>query len=155
MVTFRFGSPAVAASVIAALALLSGCGAAQDAVDQAAAAAEAAASRATASAAGAAVQAAVERELERRDIPLEGPPDCATNLSVDAVAVSASGTVTCTATTTNGRAVEAVFDGTLTPTSCPGELRIEVEGRADIDVPRIDGCRIAQVLGGVAEGAAS
>jgi hypothetical protein len=140
-----------AASAVA----LPGGSAAETIVDEAAQAAQEAASEATSTAATAAVEAAIGRELARLDIALEGSPDCTSDLQADGVALTAEGTVTCTAQTTRGQSVDAVFSGTLSPTSCIGDLTVDVDGRREVDIPRIDGCRIAQVLGGAAEGASS
>lgn len=133
--------------------LLAGCQAAQDVADQAAEAASKAASQATSEAASKAVGAAVTSSLSRAGVTLASPPDCTSDLQVDGVAVTANGTVDCTATTTDGKNVSAAFDGSLSLNSCIGTLTIDVEGRDPITVPRLDGCKIAAVLGGAAEGA--
>lgn len=142
------------ALVVAAVAVASAaCSAAQDAVQGAADAAAAAASQATDEAASAAVAAGVESELRKAGVDLAAPPDCTPDLTVDGVAVTAEGTVTCDAQTTKGKAVAADFAGTLSPTSCIGTLTVKVEGRDPIKVPRIDGCKIARLVGAV-EGSA-
>lgn len=136
--------------VIVAIGLsLGGCQTAKDAVNEAAQSA----SQATSTAAGKAIGASVTARLKEAEITLAGPPSCTPDLKVDAVAVTAQGTVECTATTQDGKSVEATFEGSLSPTSCIGTLTIAVQGRDPITVPKIDGCRIAAVLGGAAEGA--
>jgi hypothetical protein len=141
----------VALVVLVAAPTLAGCQTARDAVNEAAQAA----SQATEAAAGKAIASSVTARLNEAGIKLAGPPDCTPDLTVDGVAVTAQGTVACTATTTDGKNVSASFEGSLSPTSCIGTLTIDVEGRDPITVPKIDGCRIAAVLGGAAEGAAS
>ncbi len=141
----------IALSVLVAGPGLAGCQAAQDVVNEAAQAA----SEATSEAASKAIASSVTSRLKQAGVNLQAPPDCTPNLTVDGVAVTAQGTVACTAITQDGKDVEATFEGSLSPTSCIGTLTIAVQGRDPITVPRIDGCRIAAVLGGAAEGAAS
>ena len=145
---------AVVAGILT-LGLLTGCDQAQSVVDQAAGAARQAAESATADAATAAIGTATSSALGEAGITLVSPPDCTSDLSVDAVQVKASGTITCVGRTTESQAVRSAFEGSLTPTSCIGTLRIEVQGREPIEVPKIDGCRISQILGGSAEGSQS
>jgi hypothetical protein len=142
---------ALGIAVASVALLLAGCQAAQDAVNEAAQSA----SEATATAAGKAIGTSVTARLKQAGVTLDGPPDCTPDLTVDGLTVTAEGTVDCTATTQDGKAVAASFSGSLSPTSCIGTLTITVEGRDPITVPKIDGCRIAAVLGGVGEGAAS
>jgi hypothetical protein len=143
------------AALLTVIALLSGCSLAQDAVDEATRVAQEAANEATSAAANAAIEAAIGRELGRLGLRLDGTPDCTSDLQADGVALTAEGTITCTGRTTKGGTVDAVFTGTLSPTSCIGALTVDVDGRREVDVPRVDGCRIAQVLGGIGEGAQS
>jgi Flp pilus assembly protein TadG len=131
---------------------MAGCSAAQDAVQGAADAAADAAAQATNEAASAAIASAVEAQLAKANIDLAAPPECTGDLDVDGVAVTAQGTVDCTAETTGGQAVAAAFDGSLSPTSCIGTLTVDVEGREPITVPEIDGCKIARLVGAL-EGA--
>lgn len=131
---------------------LAGCQAAENAVDQASRAAVEAASEATASVAAKAVGAAVTSTLAQSGVQLTEPPTCTNDLAVDGVSVTAEGSVECTAVTTNGRDVDASFEGSLSPTSCVGTLTVNVQGQAPITTPRLDGCKIGRLVGGTAEG---
>lgn len=144
-----------AAAGMVVLAVLTGCDQAQSVVDQAAGAARQAAESATADAATAAIGTATANALGQAGIALVSPPDCTSDLSVEVSAAKATGTITCVARTTEREAVRSVFDGSLTPTSCVGALKIEVQGREPIEVPKIDGCKIAQIVGGAGEGSQS
>jgi Flp pilus assembly protein TadG len=146
---------AVLVVALATSAALVGCDQAQSVVDQAAGAARQAADSATADAATAAIGSATTAALGQAGITLVSPPDCTGDLTVEVAEVTASGTVTCVARTTERKAVRSVFEGSLTPTSCVGSLRIEVQGREPIVVPAIDGCRIDQIVGGSGEGSQS
>jgi len=146
----------VVVALSAALALsLAACDQAQGVVDQAAGVARQAAESATADAASAAIGTATAKALSSTGITLVSPPDCTSDLTVDGVAVKASGTVTCVARTTDRRAVRSVFDGSLTPKSCVGSLTISIQDREPIKIDQVDGCRIAQIVGGTGEGSAS
>lgn len=137
------------------LALVAGCSSAQEVVDGAAEAAQQQARAVTIDAAVAAVSDAVQRAASAAGLVVEGAPSCRPDLEVDVVEVVADGTVACTGRTTGGTAYTATFDGRLSTDSCVGSLTIEVDGRAPVVVPEVDGCRLVAVVGGALVGAQS
>jgi hypothetical protein len=142
---------AFAASVGAAV-LLAGCSSAQDAVDAAAAAAQDQVRSVTTEAAVAAISGAVQRAASAANVVLDGAPSCRPDLEVDAVEVVADGSVTCSGRSTGGTAYTAAYEGRITTGSCAGTLRLEIDGRAPIVLPEVDGCRIVALVGGAVDG---
>jgi hypothetical protein len=149
---FRATHRGVAAVIgLVGVLVLTGCGAndaidgAQRAVDEAQGAVE----QPSADAAAATVGQAVERTLGEAGYTVTDPPSCTADLSADGVRIGLSGQVDCEGEISTGAAYQATFDGEITLTgSCPGSLRIAVDGEETISTERLDVCRVAQLLGG-------
>lgn len=87
-----------------------------------------------------ALASGVEARLAEAGIELEGTPSCETDLERDGTTLS--GTATCDATTVEGRAAQAVFDGTLSSSGCTGNVTIEVEGEVIVDGREVPDCSV-------------
>ena len=87
-----------------------------------------------------ALASGVEARLSEAGIELEQSPTCETDLSRDGTTLS--GTATCDATTTDGRAARPVFDGTLSGSGCSGSVTIEVDGEVVADGREVPDCSV-------------
>ena len=115
-------------------ASVTGCSAASDEAD-----------RATGEISGSAGAVAVERfvaeELGRHGLMLETGPVCTPHLDRDGA--SLSGTVECVGTATDGRDVNASFEGSLSTAGCDGTFVVLVGTERVVDVTAPEGCSVA------------
>lgn len=87
-----------------------------------------------------ALEDAVARELSDAGVTLSSGPDCSTDLSRSGT--SLSGDASCTGTASDGRAVRADFDGTLSSSGCTGSLGVFVDDEAIAQVDEIPDCSV-------------
>lgn len=87
-----------------------------------------------------ALAAGVETQLADAGVELEGTPTCETDLSRDGATLS--GTATCDATTVEGRAAHAEFDGTLSDSGCTGSVTIDVDDETVVDGREVPDCSV-------------
>ncbi|RJK92938.1 hypothetical protein [Vallicoccus soli] len=132
---------------VLAAAALAGCSQAEDALGGARDGAEGAVreqaqrlSDRLADEAGAAVRDRVGAELERAGVRLDGPPVCDPSVDLSALDAAAQGRVDCTARTTDGQDVRAVFRGRFSTSGCDGELVVTVAGRERVRTPDLQVC---------------
>lgn len=89
-----------------------------------------------------ALESAIRAALKENGISLSSGPDCKADLKLDTTGRSASGTVTCIATTTTGAAVKANFTGSIgVGGTCEGHLVVKVAGRTVVD-ENVDDCTV-------------
>ncbi|NEE02368.1 hypothetical protein [Phytoactinopolyspora halotolerans] len=88
-----------------------------------------------------ALEDGIRDQLAGAGIELAGDPDCSTDLTQDNLTLT--GTADCSATTADGQAATATFDGTLSSSGCSGTVTIAVEGRTVVDSQRVPNCSIS------------
>jgi hypothetical protein len=114
-------------------ASVGGCSAASDRADQAV-------DEISGSAGAVAVERFVADELARNGVMLETGPVCTPDL--DRNGTTLSGTVECVGTTTDGRDVNANFEGSLSTAGCDGTFVIMVGAERVVDVTAPEGCSV-------------
>lgn len=87
-----------------------------------------------------ALERAITSQLENHSVTLEDGPDCDANFDRDGTTLS--GDANCAGTTSDGQAVDATFDGTLSTSSCSGSLNVQVDGEAVAEVAEIPDCSV-------------
>ena len=102
---------------------------------------EQAADELTNNAATAFVNDLVTEELQKVGVTLREGPDCNPDLNRDGTTLS--GTVNCTGTTTDNLDMMADFSGSLSPSSCDGQLVITVGGEPKVNLQAPTDCNIA------------
>jgi hypothetical protein len=102
---------------------------------------EQAADELTNNAATAFVNDLVTEELQKVGVTLREGPDCNPDLNRDGTTLS--GTVNCTGTTTDNLDMVADFSGSLSPSSCDGQLVITVGGEQKVNLQAPTDCNIA------------
>jgi hypothetical protein len=93
------------------------------------------------SAGAVAVEKVVAEQLVRNGVSLETGPVCTPDLDRDGSTLS--GTVECIGTTTDGRDVNANFEGSLSTSGCDGTLVVMVGAERVVDVRAPEGCAVA------------
>jgi hypothetical protein len=94
------------------------------------------------SAGAVAVEKVVAEQLARNGVSLETGPVCTPDL--DRQGSSLSGTVECIGTTTDGRDVNASFEGSLSTSGCDGTLVVMVGAERVVDVAAPEGCSVVR-----------
>ncbi len=81
-----------------------------------------------------ATEQAIRTSLTEAGIAMSAGPNCNADLKMDRQARSASGTETCSGTTTKGLAVKGNFTGSITSTgTCDGTLVVKVGGQTVVN----------------------
>jgi hypothetical protein len=93
------------------------------------------------SAGAVAVEKVVAEQLARNGVSLETGPVCTPDLARDGAGLS--GTVNCVGTTTDGRDVNADFEGSISTSGCDGTLVVMVGAERVVDVRAPEGCAVA------------
>jgi hypothetical protein len=122
-----------AAMVCVVVAAVAGCSGGSDGADQN--------DGISGSAGAVAVEKVVAEQLARNGVSLETGPVCTPDLERDGA--SLSGTVNCVGTTTDGRDVNADFEGSISTSGCDGTLVVMVGAERVVDVRAPEGCAIA------------
>jgi len=145
------GRITAAALALGLLGGVTGCSAAQDAVDsaqQAVDSAQSAVDGLSNAVAGRAIDDVVGRALDQAGVALQGSLSCKTSLRPDAAQLQLRGSVLCTGRTDSGESVKARFDGTVDATgSCPGTLVVRVGDRTVTELTDADACRLQRLVG--------
>jgi len=115
-------------------AALAGCDSVSDRVDEAV-------DDVSGTAAATAIESVITDELQRRGITLQSGPDCTPDVDRDGATLT--GTVGCTATTSDGKAVAADFTGALSSSGCEGTVVVTVGEETVLDEQAPDGCQIS------------
>ncbi|WP_129710989.1 hypothetical protein [Haloactinopolyspora alba] len=91
--------------------------------------------------AASALESAVSARLSEAGINLQDGPDCDTDVTRDGSELT--GTANCDGTATDGRAVRAEFDGTLSGSGCEGSLELYVDDQSIAQLDQIPDCSVS------------